>query len=329
MEKIGKIDKIDKKIIFELEKNLRTPNSKIAKEVGISKQVLGNRIKRMENENIIHGYWSVVDYHKIGFDCATISLRLNLRNKEMREKIEEISPIENVGWVGLCYGKWDLIVAVFYEEISELNETMVEIFSIFKENIVEHFIFENTENHSLHIKMFNPEKPSPKKFTAGQGGRKKISELDYKILQILSKESRINLVELSKKSNLSIPTLKKHINNLIEEEVILGFRPIVNFIKLGYMWNTLNLRIDKTKEEKLIYYLSEHERVIFISKGVSDILNIDVLTKDPLEFKKLMDQFREECPGIIESFQLTTIIDIIKNINFLPKRPSYLESKLI
>jgi len=43
------LDLKDKKILYELDINSRQPNSEIAKKVGLSKQIVGLRIKKLEH----------------------------------------------------------------------------------------------------------------------------------------------------------------------------------------------------------------------------------------------------------------------------------------
>jgi hypothetical protein len=58
-EKI-KLDKKDKRILYELYKNARTPINNIAKQVNLSKDTIKYRIKRLEKIGLILAYSKLV-----------------------------------------------------------------------------------------------------------------------------------------------------------------------------------------------------------------------------------------------------------------------------
>ncbi len=67
--------------------------------------------------------------------------------------------------------------------------------------------------YNKHIKWFQVE---------NKGGRL-LDKTDRKLLEILHENSRISIVELSQKVNLSRPSVKERINKLIEKGIITNF----------------------------------------------------------------------------------------------------------
>jgi len=62
------LDSIDKKIIYLLKDNARNSVSKIADLVNLSVPATSDRIKKLEESNIIKGYKAIIDSRKIGID---------------------------------------------------------------------------------------------------------------------------------------------------------------------------------------------------------------------------------------------------------------------
>jgi len=62
-----KLDIKDKKILYELDMDARQSISSIAKRVGLSKEVVNYRIRRMEKEGLIDGYYAIIEYSKLGY----------------------------------------------------------------------------------------------------------------------------------------------------------------------------------------------------------------------------------------------------------------------
>ena len=48
-KKIGFVDEKDRKLLLELDNNARQTDSKIAKRIGVSKQVVNYRIQKLKN----------------------------------------------------------------------------------------------------------------------------------------------------------------------------------------------------------------------------------------------------------------------------------------
>ena len=57
----------DRKILYELDLNCRQSNTQIGKKVGLSRQVVEYRIKKMEDEGVIQNYYTVIDTYKLGY----------------------------------------------------------------------------------------------------------------------------------------------------------------------------------------------------------------------------------------------------------------------
>ena len=62
-----KIDVKDRKILYELDFDSRQPFSKIGKKVGLHKNVVIYRIKRLQERGIIRNFYTVIDSFKLGY----------------------------------------------------------------------------------------------------------------------------------------------------------------------------------------------------------------------------------------------------------------------
>ncbi|WP_227377780.1 Lrp/AsnC family transcriptional regulator [Haladaptatus halobius] len=119
--KNGTLDKLDKLILYELQKDARhTSSNDIAERMDVSSSTVRNRIKILEDEEIIRGYDVDVDYEKVGYDLyaliictAPIPKREQLA-KEAREvpgvvKVREImTGEENIHIAAVGSNKGDL-----------------------------------------------------------------------------------------------------------------------------------------------------------------------------------------------------------------------------
>lgn len=60
-----------------------------------------------------------------------------------------------------------------------------------------------------------------------------MDEVDAQIIELLKKDGRIALADISREVGLSSPTIKDRIGKLESEGVILGYGPILDYAKLG------------------------------------------------------------------------------------------------
>ena len=83
-----KLDYYDKKILFELDKNSRITTSSIAKQIRKSKQFVDYRIKRLEEEKVILGYTTVIDYSKLGYTSIRVYFKYHKITPEQQNQLE-------------------------------------------------------------------------------------------------------------------------------------------------------------------------------------------------------------------------------------------------
>jgi Lrp/AsnC family leucine-responsive transcriptional regulator len=60
-----------------------------------------------------------------------------------------------------------------------------------------------------------------------------MNEVDFKILSLLQENGRATLASISGEIGLSSPTIKDHIEKMEREGVIRGYRPVVDYSKIG------------------------------------------------------------------------------------------------
>jgi DNA-binding Lrp family transcriptional regulator len=60
-----------------------------------------------------------------------------------------------------------------------------------------------------------------------------MDKTDLKILELLKKDARIPLSHISEEIGLSSPSIKDRISKMETDGVILGYRPILDYSKLG------------------------------------------------------------------------------------------------
>ena len=122
------MDKIDKKIVFELQKNGRLSNFDLAEKVGLSPSPCLRRIKNLEKKKIISGYTAIIDEELFGYPItAFVSVRLENQTDGTLKVFEEgISHLDEVVDCWLVTGNRDYLLRVVAKNLKTYEKFMRE-----------------------------------------------------------------------------------------------------------------------------------------------------------------------------------------------------------
>ena len=106
------LDKIDMSILRILQKDCRISLGEIAEELEISKSKVHYRIRRLEENNIIKGYYAKVNLFKFADDFQVLILiRAKYGERDYRERLAKLlSDIPGIWAVYEILGEWDFAV---------------------------------------------------------------------------------------------------------------------------------------------------------------------------------------------------------------------------
>ena len=109
----GKDNIIDRSILRLLQQDCRVPLDVLAKKIGVPKSTLHYRIKRLEKEGVIGGYYAKVDPLKLGYDYVAVVLVKARYGPNYHDKLgKKIAKISGVWGVYYVLGEYDFIVLI-------------------------------------------------------------------------------------------------------------------------------------------------------------------------------------------------------------------------
>ena len=82
-----KIDLKDRKILYELDLDARQSLTKVGKKVGLKKDVVSYRIKRMQDEGIIKNFWTAINTFKLGYNVFRIYINFQYMSTNIKYEI--------------------------------------------------------------------------------------------------------------------------------------------------------------------------------------------------------------------------------------------------
>jgi DNA-binding Lrp family transcriptional regulator len=303
-----KIDKIDKKILLELDKNCRISSQKLARTVKKSRQAVDYRINNLVKNNIISNFQSSINPHKMGYKLYKVYLKL--RNSSSKNKlIDYLKQSEIVYWMGECSGSWDIIFGVFCKTDLDFYEFKNEFLSKFHNEILEHL-----GEWVIDVKQFVKGYLLPSSLTpvtlGGEIVFNKLDDLDLKIIERMVSNGRISIIELSTELKTGSTTIINRIKRLEKLEVLVQHRIGINIQKLNLELYKAIIKFDKfTKEDekRFFAYCSSIPQIQYFIRNMWQT-ELEFVVKNYKEYIDIIEKLKSKFEGVIRNVDSVLMI---------------------
>jgi Lrp/AsnC family leucine-responsive transcriptional regulator len=123
------LDRLDRRILRELQANGRITLTELAERVGLSITPCAERVKRMERDGVITGYHAHVDPRAIGCgQLVFVELRLSVKSGELFDAFKrEVTQLPNVVECHLVSGDFDYLVKARISDMSQYRKLLGDI----------------------------------------------------------------------------------------------------------------------------------------------------------------------------------------------------------
>lgn len=318
-----KLDKKDKRIIFELDRNSRQSIHDLAKKTSLSRDVVAYRLKRLENLGIVKNYITIIDFTKFGLIVIRLYLKLQRITPEIRNKIIEFfTKQDNNFTVFETDGEYDLAVGFLVKDLSEYQNSYEDFLKKFKPYVLKknfcvfldfiHYL----RNYLIDEKFKDLSILSTESFKPFN-----YDDNDIKILNLIKENSRLSLLDISKKLKMTSAGVKYKLKLLEKNKVIVAYRLLIDFNKLGYQYYKVDLDLEDINIiPSLNQFMLQHQSIVYkdIAVGGSDF-EFDCELSSQEDFYQLMDKLRAEFPEKIRNYTYYKAIKIHK-FSYFPEK---------
>lgn len=292
-----KLDLKDKKLLYELDKNCRQSNSEIGKKIRLNKNTVNYKIKRLENEGVISGYYAVIDNSKLGYFSFRIYFKFFNTTPEQEEQvIDWLRDSPKVGVVAKIETIYDFNLMIWVKNVYEFDEFWLD----FKKRFRKYFWNEKVDVFTsvYHFKrkyLLEENKIEDYEFI-GENKKAEYDELDLKILRLLAKNARMPLIEIAEKLKTPVRTIAFRIKKLEKNKVIQGYRVNINLGKIGYEYYKINMILNDFKNyDKLFEFTNNHPNIIYFDRTLSNLdFEIDVEVRNRQELLNILAEIKEK-----------------------------------
>jgi Lrp/AsnC family leucine-responsive transcriptional regulator len=117
------LDRIDHKILRELQKDARLSHQDLSDRIGLSPSPCARRIRKLEADGYITGYSAVIDEDKLGFGFSVfVSVRLDRQVDDRLVSFEEeLCRFPEVVDCWLMTGSFDYLIRIAVQDLNEFE----------------------------------------------------------------------------------------------------------------------------------------------------------------------------------------------------------------
>lgn len=308
------MDKKDEKILTELTLNSRLPLNRLAKKVGISREVATYRLNKLIKEKVILGFYTIIDAEALGFSRYGCFFQLKgISHEKEKEFMNYLLKHDFVAYMGPIIGKWNVIFDLFAKDNEHLQEIIKEITNKIGKYLEKYsIIIMGTALESFPIKIFG----SKKEIEYKKSKEIKLDKKDSEILKILSNNSRAEYKEISEKLNMTANAIKYRIKNLEKAGIIKDYTISVDKRKLGFEFYNLQLKIiENKKETELKNFIKNNKHSIYLYRYLGNEnwdLDIGLIVKNSLELREFILELREYFGDVIKIHDLYVVVEETK-----------------
>lgn len=299
----------DRRILYVLDLNARQSLSEIGKKVGLSKEVVNYRIRRMQETGVIRAFYARIETSRLGFTLFRTYLRMqNLSLQKEKEFIEFVNSNDSVGFFVRVEGNFDFnfiywarSTKQYWDFWEELNAKFGKYIEKKELNLLEYYA------NFPKAFLIGKKDPLVDFFECGLKEKIEVDSLDFRLLKILATQARKPLIEIANGLKVSDKVVAYRIKRLEETKVIHSYGVQLGLDKVGLHYYKLHLYFKDFSAERfaqLKNFIIMHPNTVFIDKSLGGPdFEIELYMKEKDEYYKFLSELRYKFSDILRDFE--------------------------
>ena len=314
-----KIDVKDKKIMYQLDLDSRQSFRSIGRKVGLSKDIVASRVKKLQEKKILRRFYTRFDNSKLGLSALRLYFKYQYMTPEIKKEIiDHFVNCEYTTLVASIEGSYDLVVLLLVKNLNHIfsfwRKTLIEYGDYFSDRM-----FSLYEGETVYRKSFLLDEKDDRTMlsTIGVEGESEMDDFDFKILKLLSSDSRIPTIEIAKKLNSTVSRINNRIKKLMKSGIICGYKTLIDFNKLGYKWFKVDIFLrEYSKIQQIIQYIEKNPylHTLDTTLGYAD-LELEFLLKDVDQLHQIIEDISTKFHKNIRNYSYFRLVESHKYLN--------------
>jgi len=287
-----KLDLLDKKIIAELDQDARQSASSVGKKLKVAKETINFRIKRLLKNNIIKGFYPILNNSLINQFFYKIFVKFKqIDPKRRKEILDFLAKYPKMSQVLLLEGNFDVQLFILVKDNAELMQFMRSLNSFCGKEIQKKEILIIETMYRFNQKFSNAAKGKTSSVNLKKS-EYQLKEIELGILRQISKNARMPVLEIAKNINSTSQLVLYHLKKLVKDKVIISTHVSINYDKLNVHHYHLSFQVNDHKVlNQIIEFLNQKNKSIWATKMVGHYDgSFEVLVKDSQELRLFVDE---------------------------------------
>jgi DNA-binding Lrp family transcriptional regulator len=297
MANIQTLDRLDQKLLAELDANARAPLSQVAKGIRLGSDLVHYRFERLIERGVVLRTSAVVDFYRAGKTLYKVYLRLRNQTGQYKAIEKHLNRSVDLHWFARTHGKWDLIFSFYAEHSRTAYLQMTSVLEPYAEHILETAVL--TVVSRVRFSGTFGIKRGRARTTIGESPDSvELDPLEIKLLKSLEQDARIPTTHLAEHLGTTQAIIDYRRKRLEQLGLITGYRLHIDSPRLGLSLYKLCLRLRSYKQTVLNAIEKFCERspfgVCVIHQLGEWLIELEVEVSDHSELHQIVDDLREE-----------------------------------
>lgn len=306
---IYELDNRDKEILKTISNNARLSYNQIARITHISKDSVRKRILNLEKEGVIHSYFLLLNYSKLGICKFHIYCKLKTTKYISSNQIQPLLKNPNISGLTWLMGEFDFELQILAKNKMEMKKILQK--TEFWKNIDKYKIVIADEPI-----IYSTSPISNNTLSKPKNKDNELSSLDKKdieLIDLLSINSRTKIIDLAEKLNLEEDEVRYKIRKMLKQEIIIGFYARTARSSLGKSRYLILLKVKNNLSQKEADLIKNIKNIYYLKKchGLCNYL-LRFYTNSNDELIATINNIKDLLSKSLLETRTHTIIDIMK-----------------
>ena len=309
----------DLKLLTYLYSHAREPSTKIAKAIGLSREQVDYKIKKLLDSGTIKKFGTIFNYGALGYSFYAL-LMIKFSKQIYAKKFHESKEKDgNLISKGIILNKYDIFMNLVFKDENEFRNYLSSFLEKQKGKISDYLIV-NPYFAELYPLKFLENRQEILMWNISSD-KISLDKKDIQILKMLEKDGRERIVDIAASLKVSPELILYNIKKLYEKKIIVGQRIAFDMKRLGYSLSIVSMNFKNPSRENMEKIKSFAKKSKYANTLILSVSNPNCFIQF---FHKSIEELRKEIKDIKELFDNEEIsIDVLfveaeEEINTLP-----------
>ena len=306
------MDAKDKKILYHLDMDSSQSLSRLAKNIGVRKEVVRYRFNNLVESGVLKNTYVAMNLSRMGYTYYKIYIKLHkMDSSKEKEFISFVSDIDQVTWSASLEGSYDIAFTVLATSVHEFDSIWKKINNKYGEYFRNHEIVILTSSHEFSLDFLVGSSPNLSYDSYLFGGIHplyKLSDKEKKIIECLNKRPRISIKNVAEDSGYSPMVVRYIIKKLKRAGMIRRLSILIDSSCMDETYYKFRVPIKFTgftsdEEKKFFRYIKSQPYFTIYSTciGKWDV-ELNIWTKNNKHYREIMRDLINKFSHIIQEY---------------------------